>query len=70
MAAVCRLFASLVTVASDRTLCVHKLELWEYCSIDNFRRRYPSTYRLSLARLFVALSLIRTDSRLWLETGQ
>lgn len=61
MVAVCRLFASLVTVATDRTLCVHRLELWDYCSIDNFRRRLPSTYGQIIVVSAVHRSVSYTD---------
>jgi len=40
------LFASLGTVATDRTLCVHKLELREYCSMEQFSwKATRSVYR-------------------------
>jgi hypothetical protein len=78
VAAVRRMFASLHTVATDSTLCVHKLELWEFCSMEQFswkasRSVYRQTDRQTVGRLawlFIALTVTRTDSRLWSEPGQ
>jgi hypothetical protein len=47
-------------------------ELCEYCSIEQFSEKASQIVRIQtddrLARLCIALSLLRTDSRLWSET--